>query len=129
MTKCNLAYNQYCDYCTEERKKIDQSWESNCLETSFHILYKCTHFSKLRRQIFFKHTIKYNELFTSNLKKSIDRIIKFAYKAKVLEKIPQLNKRDLSPNRIVVPDRRKRYNKSPHTENTNPSKRSKINRN
>ena len=43
--KCNLAYNQYCDYCTEVMKECDPSWESNCLETSFHILYKCRYFS------------------------------------------------------------------------------------
>ena len=36
-TKCNLAYNQYCDYCTEVMKECDPSWESNCLETSFHM--------------------------------------------------------------------------------------------
>ena len=53
-TKCNLAYNQYCDYCTEVIKECDPSWESNCLETSFHILYKCRYFSTLRRQIFLK---------------------------------------------------------------------------
>ena len=126
-TKCNLAYNQYCDYSTEVIKECDPSWELNCLETSFHILYKCRYFSTLRRQIFFKNTIKLNELFTSNLKKSIDRIIEFAYKAKFLEKTPQLQKRDLSPNRIIAPDKRKRYNKTTQNEVTNPRKKKKSN--
>ena len=50
-TKCNLAYNQYCDYCTDVIKECDPSWESNCLETSFHILYKCRYFSTLRSRV------------------------------------------------------------------------------
>ena len=116
-TKCNLAYNQYCDNCTIVIKEFDPSWESYCLETSFHILYKCRYFSTLRRQIFLKNTIKINELFTPNLKKSIDKIIEFAYKAKFLDKTPQLQKRDLSP------DNWQRYNKTTQNKITNLHKR------
>ena len=123
--KCNLAYNQYCDYCTEVMKDCDPSWETNCLETSFHILYKCRYYSILRRQLFLKHTIKTNELFTSNIKHTIDRIIEFATKSRFLDKTPQIRKRDLSPNRIIGPDKRKRYNTIPQTETTNPCKRRK----
>ena len=106
-------------------KECDPAWEANCLETSFHILYKCRYFSTLRRQIFLKNTIKINELFTPNLKKSIDNIIEFAYKAKFLDKTPQLQKRDLSPNRIIAPDKRKRYNKITQSDISNPHKRKK----
>ena len=105
--------------------ECDPSWESNCLETSFHILYKCRYFSILRRQIFLKHTIKTNELFTSNIKHTIDRIIEFATKSKILDKIPQIRKRDLSPTRIIAPDKRKRYNTISQIETTNPCKRRK----
>ena len=76
-----------------------------------------------------KNTIKLNELFASNLKKSIDRIIEFAYKAKFLDKTPQLQKRDLSPNCIIVPDKRKRYNKTIQNEVTNPHKTKEVNNN
>ena len=126
-TKCNRAYNQYCDYCTDVMKECDPTWESNCLETSFHIIYKCRYFSTLRRQIFLKNTIKVNELFTPNLKKSIDKIIEFANKAKFLDKTPQLQKRDLSPNRIIAPDKRKRYNKNTRNDISNPHKKRKTN--
>ena len=110
-------------------KECDPSWESNCLETSFHILYKRRYFSTLRRKIFLKHTIKINELFTSNIEHTINRIIEFATKAKFLDKAPQIRKRDLSPNRIIAVDKRKRYNTIPQPVTTNPPKRRKENNN
>ena len=102
-TKCNLAYNQFCDYCTEVMKECDPSWETNCVETSFHMLYKCNYFSNLRRQIFLKHTINENELFSKNLQSSIDKIVEFTLKGKFLDKLPQIKKSDLSPNRTIAP--------------------------
>ena len=53
------------------------------------------------------------------------RIIELALKTKFLEKDPQINKRDLSPNRIIDSDKRKRYNKTSENGITNPSNRSK----
>ena len=125
-TKCNLAYNQYCDYCTEVMKECDPSWETNCLETSFHMIYKCKYFSNLRRQIFLKHTIKVNELFNTNLQSSIMKILEFTYKAKFFEKTPKIRKSDLSPNRIISTGKRRRHQSpSPSRTKHNPTKRSK----
>ena len=104
-------------------KECDPSWESNCLETSFHILYKRRYFSTLRRKIFLKHTIKINELFTSNIEHTINIIIEFATKARFLDKAPQIRKRDLSPNRIISLDKRKRHNTIPQPETMSAKKR------
>ena len=122
----NLAYDPYCDYCTEVLKECDPSWETNCLETSFHMLYKCKYFSNLRRQIFLNDTINVNELFSKNLQSTIDKILEFSLKAKFFDKLPQIRKSDLSPNRIIAPDKRKRYNSISHTSIHNPNKRSKF---
>ena len=70
--------------------------------------------------------MKINEIFTSNIKHTnLDRIIEFATKAKFLDKTPQIRKRDLSPNRIIAVDKRKRYNTIPQSETINPCKRRK----
>ena len=111
------SYIQILNYTFAKTHKMpDPLWESNCLETSFHILYKCRYFSTLRRKVFLKHTIQVNKLFTSNNEHTINRIIEFATKAKFLDKAPQIRKRDLSPNRIISVDKRKRYNTIPQPE-------------
>lgn len=79
----------------------DPNLKINCLETSFHILYTCQYLSNLRSQIFLKHTINENELFSDDIQLSITKILKFTSKAKILDKIPQIRKRDISPNRII----------------------------
>ena len=100
------------DYCTEVMKECDPDWETNCLETSFHMIYKCKYFSNLRRQIFLKHTIKANKLFNTDLQSSIEKIIEFTIKAKFFDKPPKIRKSGLSPNRIISTGKKKRY-KSP----------------
>ena len=90
------------------------------------MLYKCRYFSTLRRQIFLKNTIKINELFSVNIRLTIKKIIEFTTKAKFLDKTPQIKKRDLSPNRIIAPDKRKRYNTTSQNETINSHKKRKI---
>ena len=125
-TKCNLAYNQYCDYCTEVMKECDPDWETNCFETSFHMIYKCKYFSNLRKQIFLKHTIKANELFKTDLQSSIKKIIEYTIKAKFFDKPPKIRKSDLSPNRIISTGGKKRYKSlSPSRTKQNHTKRKK----
>ena len=109
LTAINKAYNEHCDFCTEVMKNCDPYWELNCKETAFHILYKCRFFTSIRNQIFNKHTIKHNQLFNKNIEGSLLKIIKFVNKTKVFKKIPKLTKRDLSPNRIINTNKRKRY--------------------
>ena len=68
-----------------------------------------------------------NYLHQTSKNQYIDKIIEFANKAKFLDKTPQLQKRDLSPNRIIAPDKRKRYNKNTRNDISNPHKRRKTN--
>ena len=107
-TAIDKAYNEHCDYCTEVMKNCDPHWEINCKETAFHILYKCRFFTNIRSKFFNKNTIKHNQLFNKNITASLLQIAKFFNKSKVLTKIPKLAKRDLSPNRLINPNKRKR---------------------
>ena len=58
------------------------------------MLYKCKYFSILKIQIFLKHTKNENELFSTDLKSSIDKIIEFTFKAKFFDELPQIRKCD-----------------------------------
>ena len=40
MTRANLSYDEYCEYCTEVMKHYDQNCKTNCIETAHYIL--CT---------------------------------------------------------------------------------------
>ena len=50
-----------------------------------------------------------------HMKGTINRIIKFFEKTKIFERPSQINKRDLSPNRIIKQGRKKRKNSSNKT--------------
>ena len=41
MTRANLRYDEYCEYCTEVMKHCDPNWKINCIETAHHILCTC----------------------------------------------------------------------------------------
>ena len=126
LTSTKQAYNEHCDYCTDVMKNCDPQWELNCRETAFHIIYKCRYFTSIRRQIFNKHTIKHNQLFNSNIGGSLSKIIDFINKSKALTKIPKWNKRDLSPNRIIDPNGRKRRKPNTSQDTLNTSKKAKL---
>ena len=99
---------------------------TNCRETAFHIIYKCRYFTNIRSQIFNKHTIKHNHLFSSNVGGSLSQIIDFIIKSKALTKIPKWNKSDLSPSRIIDPNGRKRYKPITSQDTTNTPKKAKL---
>ena len=126
LTTINQAYNEHCDYCTDVMKNCDPLWEINCRETAFHIIYKCRYFTNIRSQIFNKYTIKHNQLFSNNIGGSLHQIINFIKKSKALTKIPKLNKRDLSPNRIIDPNGRKRHKPTTKHDSTNTLKKAKL---
>ena len=98
----------------------------NYRETVFHNIYKCRYFTSIRSQIFNKHTIKHNQLFSSNAGGSLSQIIDFINKIKALTKIPKWNKRDLSPNRIIDPNGRKRCKHITSQDATNTPKKAKL---
>ena len=116
----------HCDYCTDVMKNCDPQWELNCRETAFHIIYKCRYFTNIRSQIFNKYTIKHNQLFSNNINGSLHQIINFIKRSKVLTKIPKLSKRDLSPNRIIDPNGRKRHKPTTSQDTTNTPKKAKL---
>ena len=126
MTRTKLIYNEYCEYCTEVMKYCDPNWKYTCIETAEHILCTCTFFNNLRKDTFNVYQIKTENLheLTKNVKCTTDRIIKFLDKSKVLERKPQTNKRDLSPNRIINQGRNKRINST--DKRMNPNKRTKT---
>ena len=99
---------------------------TNCRETAFHIIYKCRYFTSIRSQIFNNHTIKHNQLFSSDVGGSLSQIIDFINKSKALTKIPKWNKRDLSPNRIIDPNGRKRYKSITSQDTSNTPKKAKL---
>ena len=104
-------YNPYCDYYTEILKG-NSNWEEECLETASHIILYCTHFLELRVSIFYKPKLTPNDL--SKIKgNAIQKIIEFMKKSKVYER-KKLNRRDLSPGRIIK-DTRKRHGKEIET--------------
>ena len=125
LTITNQAFNEHCDFCTEVMKNCDPYWDINCRETAFHILYKCRFFTNIRSQIFNKYTIKHNQLFSKDIEGTLLQIVKFINKSKVFTKIPKWTKRDLSPNRIIDPNRRKRYKPNTSQDALNAPKKSK----
>ena len=127
LTVTNKAVNEHCDFCTEVMKYCDPYWDLNCRETAFHILYKCRYFTGIRRQIFNKFTIKHNQLFSNNIGGTLLKIIDFINKSKAFTKIPKWIKRDLSPDRIIYTNNRKKRCK-PNTllDKSNDPKKSKL---
>ena len=126
MTRINQRYNEYCDYCTEVMKHCDSNWKTNCLETAQHILCACPFFNNLRKDIFQVYQLKTEKIheMAKHMNGTINRIIKFFDKTKIFERPSPINKRDLSPNRIIKQGRKKRKNSSNKTTNSNKKKKS-----
>ena len=58
MTRANLRYDEYCEYCTEVMKKGDPNWKITCIATAQHILCTCPYFNNLRKYTFNVHQLK-----------------------------------------------------------------------
>ena len=102
-------------------------WDTNCIETAFHILCKCKFFSITRGNIFYKFTLKRSDLFSCTKKpvRGLQQIINFIQKTKVMERPPKLTKRDMSPNRNF-PKRTKKRKISEVDQNINIDDRPKA---
>ena len=79
----------------------------------------------IRSEIFNKHTIKYNQLFGKNIEGTLIQILKFINKSKVFTKLPKWSKRDLSPNRLIDPNQKKRCKPNSSKDIQNTPKKSK----
>ena len=125
MTRANLSYDEYCQYCTEVMKHCDPNWKTNCIETAQHILCTCPYFNNIRKNIFNVYQLKTEKIheLAKHIKGSTNRIILFFEKTKVFERKLQVSKRDLSPNRIIKQGRNKRKNSTIISTNINKRKR------
>ena len=124
MKTIKLLYDDKCDYCTEVMQETDYSWETNCLETAFHILCKCQFFSITRANIFYKFTLKRGDLLNGkDPVRGLQKIINFILSTKVMERPPKLTKKDLSPTRNFPKraKKRKRQTDDPNTNNDSPT--------
>ena len=101
MTRAKLRCGDYCEYCTEVMKHCDQYWKENCLETDRQILCSCPYLNNLKKYIFNSYNIKTEKLFNKDIKDTTYRTINFFEKTKLFNRTPKINKRDLSPNRII----------------------------
>ena len=110
------SYHPYCEYWTEPEIQTDNDMAE--IETATHILCNCPAFSAIRSDI--QYTLAINQLFSRSTKTNITKIITFIKRSKCFERLPKLNKRDLSPKRV---------NKKRKTDNKNSQlKRTKINK-
>ena len=121
MTRAKLRYDEYCEYCTEVMKHCDPNWNTNCLETAQHILCTCPYFNNIRNDLFNVYQIKNYHLhvMTKHFISLTDKIINFFDKTKTLNRTPKINKRDLSPDRIIKQGRKKRKNNINASTNAN----------
>ena len=79
MTRANLSYDEYCQYCTEVMKHCDPNWKTNCIETAQHILCTCPYFNNIRKNIFNVYQLKTEKIheLAKHIKGSTNIIILF----------------------------------------------------
>ena len=122
MHKIGYSLTPHCEFC-EVNHETERDG-STPLETLSHILYKCPKYIQTRADIYYERFTDENTVFNKGIHHNSKRLIQFLKTTDCLSRKPKLSKADLSPNRTIKGQKRKKS--KPHTSLNKPAKQTKI---